>query len=251
MNVFNRVVVGILAILLLAIGLGLALFVVYYPFMPREIFMSVRDAAGGLATAQSFQISFVIAVLVLAVLLVIVGLGLLWWEVSPGGSGAVRLEGVHGATVVVGYDSIREGVRRTLAGFPFIRASQSQISRQGAAIDVGLSLRVAPVSNLPEKIEEITQRVREQLESGMGVRVRGIQAKVRIEGRQRFEDLPTPTVSERVSSVRPEPSASREPIRAPLGAPEDRPEVPTGVRPVSPSSPGEGRDEEPPREQRA
>lgn len=178
MNIFNRAVMSVLLLLFLLFWVLVALFVVYFPWLPREPIFGLRDAFNELGRAQSFNLAFVIAVVVLSLLFIAIGLLLLWWELTPRRSSGVRLTGVTTASAVLSESAMVQGIQEELGRLPWLKQVRVGVQSRGNAADLRLELYLEPGAELSPRTEEACRLARELLEKRMGVRVRRVEAEV-------------------------------------------------------------------------
>ena len=167
MNLFNRAVLVVLLIVLLATTL-LSLLV------PQTLLDIVRSSVDQIETTIPFYNIFSglywayvgagLGIILLCVLL-------LWLELRRPGNKSVQVLGTDALRTEVGVQSITQRLQTDLQKVADVNRVKPKVVSRGKKVDVTLDVQVHPAIDVPSKTEEITLVVREVVEQRMGVKL--------------------------------------------------------------------------------
>jgi len=173
MNLFNRVVLTILLLILLAIA-------VFALLVPGTLLGALRDGVTGLYTAVvPYRITSGafwaylgsgVGIIALCVLF-------LWLELRPQRRKAVEVADSEGRMIQVSVKAITQRLQSALAGVADVKRAKPTVISRGKKADVNLEVEVDPATDLRFKTQEITQLAREVIQDQLGVSV----GKVRVD----------------------------------------------------------------------
>ncbi|MFN8532723.1 MAG: alkaline shock response membrane anchor protein AmaP [Dehalococcoidia bacterium] len=203
MNVFNRLVVILLAISTIVCSavtiLGLALY-------QGEVIDIFRQVAAAYPRGVGLEPEFVIGVGVFMAILSILAAIVLWLEVIPGGASGVRLQSVGGATAIVTTDAIVQRVRYEAEQVPGVRQARASMKTNGKEANIRIDARLATDAPVAPVVDQISGGVREAVETQMGVRIRRLNVYVKHEpmsSKPAPKPVPTPVSATRTSPASP------------------------------------------------
>ncbi|MHB1293849.1 MAG: alkaline shock response membrane anchor protein AmaP [Anaerolineae bacterium] len=171
MNVFNRIVVvlGIVALL------AMMVFVVLFPVTTAAAVTTARDAfTAGVANETVF--TFVIAGgIVLGVVLLV----LLWAELRSPRRRTVLIRTNGKSDAHLGVDSVIQELAYRIDELPGVLKVQPHVRSRGRDVDVALDVDTSPSVNIPTLSDQITDVVHESVENQLGLVLHG-QVRVNI-----------------------------------------------------------------------
>ncbi|MCS6800936.1 MAG: alkaline shock response membrane anchor protein AmaP [Chloroflexota bacterium] len=197
MNVFNRLIVVLLAVLTIICSAFTILALALYQGEVIDIF---RQVAAAYPRGVGLETEVVIGIGVFAALLSVLAAIVLWFEVVPAGASGVRLQSVGGAIAIVTNDAIVQRVRYETERVPGVRQARASMKTNGREAIIRIDARLAADVPVAPVVDQISGVVREAVEGQMGVRIRQLQVYVRNEP----------------GSARPAPSAAVSPAPPPL-----------------------------------
>lgn len=174
MNVFNRLVV---ILLLLVLMIGLTVFLI----VPKSALSVIQDGAGNLiAELERFNELVLLAVgVILALIIDLIGLFVLYLEIRRPRVKAIKVQKVSGGDAVVEVESIARRVSYHVDQLADVISVKPAISARGGGVEVELEVEISPEIDIPMKDEEIRQVTTQVVEEQMGLKLRGIRPKFR------------------------------------------------------------------------
>jgi hypothetical protein len=170
MNVFNRLVVIVFLVVSMIV---LPVVLVLVPARPDIVTIIGEQALGRLrAIGGGFQIRFVIAGALSAVLTFVVCGLLLWLELRRPHGKAVRVRKV-GDEAKVTTDSIARRLEYNIDQLAEVISVKPKITARGKGVHVRLNVETGPEIDVPAKTEEISKVAREVVEERMGLKLAG------------------------------------------------------------------------------
>jgi hypothetical protein len=219
MNVFNRVVLIILLLLILATA-------VFALIVPATVLGGLRDSLVTLygavlpyrlaSGAFWAYLGSTVGVIALCVLF-------LWLELRPPRRKDVEVTDSEGRTILVSVKAITQRLQSALNGVADVSRIKPKVISRGRKADVHLDVQVDPASDLRFKTEEISQLTREVIRDQLGVSVGRVRVHMQY-GPETARPAPRPAVTEAV------------PGRAP-GAPPVTPEPEQAIFPATAEEP--------------
>jgi len=173
MNIFNRVLV-ILHILLL-IALLIIAAVVPYTVLSRSLY-AVQQAQAALQTRWPTSYVLFLAVAVLLVFFLIL---LLWLEIRPQTSNKVLIRNRDGTQTEVSTASLAESLRRSIDEIQDVFKVKCTVHGKRSGLDILLNLETTPEIDIPSKMQEVSQAARHLVEGKMGLKVANIKVQVK------------------------------------------------------------------------
>jgi hypothetical protein len=176
MNVFNKLIVIILLLALLALCLMLAL-------APVQTLRTGENALGNAADwLRNFELNqavlFAAARIVLAVLAVVVILPLLWQEIKRRRPRAVRVVTESGSSASVTTDSVSRRLAWHIDQLADVVSVEPHVSGGGKAVNVRLEVKTRPEIDVPMKTDEIVSVAKEVITERMGLQLGKIQVHI-------------------------------------------------------------------------
>lgn len=176
MNIFNRVLIILLALISLLFWIVVGFFAL---FSPQQGIATAQDVVGYLAANVNFYSQLMVALLAGA--FVVALLLLLMAELIPRTPATVRLPQVQGGVALLTTDSISQRIKHDVELLAQIREARPSVVSRGKTVDVRLELLTDPESNVASKTEEVCQVVRKAIEEGMGVGIAHLAVRIRHE----------------------------------------------------------------------
>jgi hypothetical protein len=238
MNLFNRVVLVILLIVLL----GATLFSL---LVPLTVLNLVRGFLDQIETAVPFYdilSGAYWAFLGVGLLIVLLCVLLLWLELRRPRYRIVQVSDGDGRIMEVGVKAITQRLQSELSALADVSRVKAKVLSRGKKVDVVLDTQVHPAVDLPTKTSEITQLTRDLIEQQIGAGVGKVRVNIQY-GPATPRAVPEPPPVE-------EPDIVAEPELAPIGglaepvlplAPAASESAPA-AEPELPSEPPEGED---------
>ncbi len=176
MNVFNKLVVIILLLALLALSLMLALF-------PAQTLQSISTAfANAAAWVQALQVKqpvlYALARVGLAVIAIVVVLPLLWQQIKRRRPKAVRVVTESGSTASVTTESVARRLAWHIDQLADVVSVEPHVSGSGKSVNVRLEVQTRPEIDVPMKTDEIVSVAREVITDRMGLQLGKIQVHI-------------------------------------------------------------------------
>ena len=169
-NAFNRIVVVVLWLLLLA-GIG------YTTIFPDS---TITALLGSLSLARNFlrvqqqanSMNFLIGQVAVGIVVVFIFGTLLWLELWPHRQRGVRMKTVKGSSVELDTDSIARRLTWHLDQL-------ADVKSRGNAVDIELEVETAPDIDVSMKTDEVVESTRDIIEEGMGLRLGKLDVRMR------------------------------------------------------------------------
>lgn len=167
MQLFNRIVVVIVLLLLISASTLLLLI----PDIGTRLLETAVDNLLGIlgSVGQPTRMIMLLA----AVLLDVLFLGLLFLEVRRRPMPSARVTRVKGIEGEVTLEAVRQRVEHHVEQIADIVEVRPRVGARGGRVEVALDVVTSPHVNVPSKIDEILQVVREVVTGGLGLKLRG------------------------------------------------------------------------------
>jgi hypothetical protein len=167
MRIFNKIVVVILILVALPVG---TLFLV----LPDVTAAGLANAFTSLAAlVTAFGQAVRMGLLMLALALDLVLLWLLYLELRRKPTPGARVTRIRGGEGEVTVDAVQQRVHHYVSQLTDVVEARADVSAKGGRVRVALDVVTSPHVNIPQKIDEIVQVVREAVTGGMGLKLRG------------------------------------------------------------------------------
>jgi len=167
MRIFNKIVVVILILVALPVG---TLFLV----LPDVTATGLANASTSLAAlVTAFGQATRMGLLMLALALDLVLLWLLYLELRRKPTPGARVTRIRGGEGEVTVEAVKQRIRHHVTQLSDVVEVRADISAKGGRVGVALDVVTSPHVNVPQKIDEIVQVVREAVTGGMGLSLRG------------------------------------------------------------------------------
>jgi hypothetical protein len=173
MNIFNRIVV-VLHILLL-----IALLIISVVLPNRVLSRSLSALQQVQTTLQSSWPTSYIVFLAAAVLLVFLLIILLWLELRPQASNKVLIRNRDGTQTELSTASLAESLRRSIDEIQDVFKVKTIVHGKRNGLDILLNLETTPEIDIPSKMQEVSQAARGLVEGKMGLKVANIRVQVK------------------------------------------------------------------------
>lgn len=176
MNIFNRIVV----VLLLLVLLTLSVLVAVFPAETVRIAQRGLEAVGAFfTTVETSYFWLYVAGRVLLVLITVLVVGLLLWaEIRPRRPRAVRLSTESGSQAAVTTDSVARRLTWHIDQLADVVSVTPIVSAHGKAVDVVLNLETSPEIDVPMKTDEVVAVAREVIGERMGLQIGKIEVHI-------------------------------------------------------------------------
>ena len=176
-NAFNRIVVVVLWLLLLA-GIG------YTTIFPDS---TITAFLGSLSLARNFLrvqqqangMNFLIGQVAVGTVVVFIFGTLLWLELWPHRQRGVRMKTVKGSSVELDTDSIARRLTWHLDQLADVITVFPDVKSRGNAVDIELEVETAPDIDVPMKTDEVVESTRDIIEESMGLRLGKLDVRMR------------------------------------------------------------------------
>ena len=216
MRVFNKVVVIIVILVAMPVSTLLLVMPDLTTVALSEVFAGLAERVAGLE--QQFRLAMALAALVIDIALLL----LLYLELrrkpTPGG----KVTRVRGGEGEVSLEAIRQRVHHHVSQLPDVVEVKPAVSAKGGRVIVALDVVTSPHVNVPKKLDEIVQVVRESVTGGMGLKLRG---KPSVSIRHvAYSKAPSPRSAPASLSTSAPPSSSAS-ESAPDAAPRRKPDI--------------------------
>jgi hypothetical protein len=167
MRVFNKVVVVIF--ILVAVPVSTLLLV-----LPDVTATTLADTFSLLAVrAAAFQQTVRTGLAFLALAIDLVLFWLLYLELRPKATPGGRVMRVRGGEGELSQEAIHQRIHHHVSQLPDVVEVEPEIGVKGGRVEVTLEVVTSPHVNVPQKLDEVVQVVREAVVGGMGLRLRG------------------------------------------------------------------------------
>jgi hypothetical protein len=165
MNAFNRVVSVLLILLLVATLIVTA--VVPFTVLERLVY-TLQQAQDVLQARSPWSYLVFLAV---DIVLVLLALGLLWLEVRPQAKKTLTVRTVGGTHAEVSTASVQQALQQRVGQLDDVFKVRPTVTGRRGGVDVLLELETPADIDIPAKVDEVSQVVRDLVESKMGLRV--------------------------------------------------------------------------------
>lgn len=210
MNVFNRVMMVLLALITIVVVTVVGLFP--DPFIGR--LSDLSQWLNGIQTRLEMADRLVLIGILVAVDFVLLLLVVL--ELRRPRAKAARVHRVEGGSALVTADSIKRRLAFTIDGLEDVVSAKPQVEIKRDTVTVSVDVQTSAVVNVPAKAREIVSIVRMVISESMGLKLRGEpQVSIKIGS---YKDLP-PAPAEPES----EPEAALDALEQPSELPEAMP----------------------------
>ncbi|TEU14885.1 MAG: hypothetical protein E3J21_14675 [Anaerolineales bacterium] len=171
MNVFNRLVVIVLLVVSMIVLPVALVMVLTRPDM--VIVIGQQSLMRLTAIGEQFQLRFILAGALSAVLTFVVCGLLLWLELRRPYGKAVRVQKVSGGEAKVTTDSIARRLAYNIDQLTDVISVKPKVLGKGKGVHVRLNVETGPEIDVPAKTEEISKVAREVIEERMGLKLAG------------------------------------------------------------------------------
>lgn len=214
MRVFNRVVVVLLCLAIIAVAILLLA-------VPVRVVDSVVATLGAFRNSLADPTFAAITALILAVL-ALLALLVLVLQFLRRRQPTVRIYAQGRGNARLRVESVAQTLEYRIDELPGVRRVEPHLFSRGKDLSVALDVDAAPDANIPALSDQIIDRTLRILEGELGLQVHG---RIRLDISHEPYPIPTPVAAERVS---PPPAAAEAravaPAQAPpIGAPEPEP----------------------------
>jgi hypothetical protein len=177
MNVFNRIVIVLLLVALLAGAIYLAL-------MPTQAVQSVQRGVTGISTfvsgaEESSSWAFILGRVVLAIVALVLFGWLLWRELKRSRPKAVKLYTESGSKATITTESVERRLVWNIDQLADVISVTPTVSPAGKAVNISLSVETRPEIDVPMKTDEIVGVVREVITERMGLQLGKVQVSIK------------------------------------------------------------------------
>lgn len=173
MNVFNRIIV-VLLLLISVPALLILIGIVVFPLQSADVIAALVGGLRNISTTTRFLI------IVASVLLLIVDIGLLWFELRQSTtSRTVRIKQVTGGEAEMSTESIEGRLAYNIDQLPDVIRVSPSVSGRGKGVEVILDVETRPDVDVPSKTEEVMNVAREVVEGRMGLELARIRVNIR------------------------------------------------------------------------
>jgi len=169
MDIFNRVVVVLVLVLLIAALVWAMLQPLYFV----EALLVAGEGLEGIVYSNYFLY------LGVAALSLLVALVFLWLELRRRTRKTVRVHQVSSGEVELSVVSIGQSLEYFVNGLEGVIRVKSKIRSKGKAVDIILNVETRPDVDVPSKTDEICQVTRDVVEAKMGLKLRKIRANIK------------------------------------------------------------------------
>jgi len=180
MNLFNRVLVILLAVLGLAGGVAS---IAAMLMAPEEVLAYFEAWITYFRADYLWQLAW--TGVAFGGILSLVSLALLILEFGPRRSRLVQLTQVGGGQGYLTVESVSQRVRQEVEALPEIKSARPRVTSRGREVDVYLELRTDLGAAISAKTEEVCQVVRQTVEQGLGIKLRRLDVEVQHEAPSR------------------------------------------------------------------
>jgi hypothetical protein len=176
MNVFNKLVVIILLLVLLAFSLMLALF-------PAQTLQAISTAFAHAASwvqalAANQPLLYALGRVGLAVLALVVVLPVLWQQIRRRRPRAVRVITEGGSAASVTTDSVARRLAWHIDQLADVVSVEPHVWGTGKAVNVRLDVQTRPEIDVPMKTDEIVSVAKEVITERMGLQLGKVQVHI-------------------------------------------------------------------------
>jgi hypothetical protein len=177
MNVFNRLIV----ILLLLALIALTVFVVIQPSWSLRLVEATADVLhqDTLDYMDADPLFFAGARVVIGGAVIIVCLLIIWLEVRKPRKKTIRAQKMAGGEARIATESIEQRLAYNIDQLPDVIKVSPQITGKSRGVDVDLLLETSPEIDVPMKTEEVMQVTREVIVERMGLKLGKVQVRIK------------------------------------------------------------------------
>lgn len=176
MNLFNRILVVLLALVGLIVGVAVVALMLT---LPEEVMAYFEAWIAYFRSGYLWQLTW--AGVAGGGILGLVCLALLILEFSPQRRRLVQLAQVGGGVGMLTVDAVAQRVRHDVEALDQVKAARPRVTSRGQEVDIYLELRTDPAATISTKTEEVCQVVRQAVEQGLGVKLRRLGVEVQHE----------------------------------------------------------------------
>lgn len=169
MDIFNRVVVVLVLLLLAAV-------LIWAMLQPLHIVQVLELSTGGLHEIVYDSYFLYLGVIAVSLFVVLV---VLWLELRRRTRKTVRVFQVSSGEVELSVSSIGQSLEYYVSGLEGVIRVKPRILSKGKAVDVILSVETRPDVDMPSKTNEICQVARDVVEGKLGLQLRKIRANIK------------------------------------------------------------------------
>lgn len=209
MNVFNRVLVILLVLILAVAAIGLALRPLEAVALGRGVLNSLEQGI--------FQDQFFLIFLGSNIAIVVLALIILWLEIRSPRRKTVRVKTKGAGNAQLGVESVAQSLAYRVDEIAGVREVQPHIVSHGKDLEVALDIHTSPTVNIPVVSDQIVKLCHDIVEEQLGLKLHG---KVRLNithepfPRGTMPSVGTPTGEAPTSVARPAESVLRESLTA-------------------------------------
>ncbi|MHB1318069.1 MAG: alkaline shock response membrane anchor protein AmaP [Anaerolineae bacterium] len=231
MNVFNRIVMVLLILGLLA--LSAVMFLTPQAAMDNTVaaISSVRNSAIFDADQNTYYLGGIAVVALLLLILLIL-------EIRKSRQKSVRIKTEGNGRARIGVDSVVQSLAYRIDELPGVRDAKARVTSRGNDVAVAIDLHTSPTVNVPAVTAQIVNLAHEIIETQLGVKIHG-----KVEVNVAHEPFPRGTMAgtsprpEAAGKARPESAIPPVSVPGPRQAPAPRPDpYPAPQTPVDSSS---------------
>lgn len=177
MNVFNRIVVILLLVALLAGAILLAI-------MPAQVVQALQRWVTAFSTflsgaAGTYAWAFILGRIVLALLAVALFGWLLWRELKRSRPRAVKLYTDSGSHATVTTESVERRLAWHIDQLADVISVTPTVTAAGKAVNINLNVETRPEIDVPMKTDEIVGVTREVITERMGLQLGKVQVSIK------------------------------------------------------------------------
>jgi len=226
MNVFNRIVMILLILGLLA--LCVVMLVEPQAAVETAIYLLSNLQASGYISGGGLDTYYVVGVAIAVVVLLM----LLFLEVRRGRKKSVRIKTEGNGQARIGVDSVVQSLVYRIDELPGVRDAKAHITSRGNDVAVVVDLHTSPTVNVPAVTGQVVKLAHEIIEAQLGVKIHG-----KVQVNVAHEPFPRGTMAPGAPTPRPEAKARPETMIPPL-APEAQRPKPEAQQPTVGATPG-------------
>lgn len=180
MNLFNRILLVLLALLGLVGGIAL---IAVALTVPEGVVAYFEAWAAYFGAGFLWQLTW--AGVAAGGVLSLVSLALLLLELGPRRRRLVQISRVGGDAGMLTVDSVARRIRHEVEALDQVKGARPRVTSRGQEVDVHLDLHTDLNTPVKSKDEEIRQVVRQTVEEGLGVKLRRLEVEFHQEAESR------------------------------------------------------------------
>lgn len=173
MNIFNRVIVVLLFIILSTLLIAAAV-------LPEQMLEAMRNTLSAMVITPLDRIVLVFA----AAIVTIISLFVIAAEVRPPRAKGVRLRQISGGTAELSTESIAARIKQTVEALADIREAIPLVKSHGSSVDVAIALVASQGIDVSQKAADVVQAVRDLLEKDIRVKVGKLRVNIKYDKRE-------------------------------------------------------------------